>query len=50
MTKFDIFAVMGRGYIVVNKSNGTHVFSGTLNECNNFINNNNETTNQKRSI
>lgn len=38
MTKFNIFAVMGRGYIVVNESNGTHVFSGTLEECNNFKN------------
>jgi hypothetical protein len=33
MSKFNIFAVMGRGYIVANKSNGTHVFSGTLEEC-----------------
>jgi hypothetical protein len=38
MSKFNIFAVMGRGYVVINKSNGTHVFSGTLEECVKFKN------------
>ena len=38
MSKFSIYVVIGKGYIVVNKSNNTHVFSGTLEECNNFKN------------
>lgn len=38
MDKYSVLVVMGRGFIVINKSNRTHVFSGTLEECNDFIN------------
>jgi len=33
MNKFSIYAVLGRGHIVINSSNGTELFSGTLEEC-----------------
>lgn len=38
MNKFTVFAVMGKGYIVVNTSKNAQVFSGTLEECVKFKN------------
>lgn len=35
-SKLTIYAVLGRGYIVVNSTNNTQVFSGTLEECEKF--------------
>lgn len=37
--------VIGKRYIVVNNSKNTEVFSGTLEECNNFKAQKNETVN-----
>jgi hypothetical protein len=37
MDKLIIYAVMGRGYLVVNSSKNIGLFSGTLEKCENFI-------------
>lgn len=37
MDKLVIYAVMGRGHVVVNCSKGIELFSGTLEKCENFI-------------